>query len=88
MMKLVSLLFAAIVLIPGSLSAQNLNSSNGGYDSKRIIHKKKFHVLYEEVAIDKTVDEVWNEVSGNFMQIGEIVKNVNSSRCLSGYTTE
>ncbi|MFK7770727.1 MAG: hypothetical protein AB8F94_01260 [Saprospiraceae bacterium] len=86
-MKKVYLLVTAIIFILGSVNAQNLNSSNGGYETKRIINKKKFRVLYEEVVIDKSVEEVWNEVAGNFMNIDEIVTGINYTRCLSGDTT-
>ncbi len=78
----------ALVLVTGNIYAQNKTPANDGYELKRVINKKKFHVLYEEVVIDKTVDEVWNEVSGNFMKIGEIVKSVNYTRSLSGDTIE
>lgn len=88
-MKIVaSILLMLTIVLSGQVQAQNLNPTNGGYESKRIINGKKFRVLYTEVAIDKTVDEVWNEVAGNFMNIGEIVKGVNYTRCLSGDTTE
>ncbi|MFK7972325.1 MAG: hypothetical protein AB8F95_18285 [Bacteroidia bacterium] len=82
------LIFAMLVLFAGSTYAQNLSSSNGGYENRRTIDKKKYHVLYEEVAIDKTVDEVWNEVAGNFMSIADIIQSVNYSRCLTGDTTQ
>ncbi|MFK7948921.1 MAG: hypothetical protein AB8G11_15110 [Saprospiraceae bacterium] len=71
----------------GNANAQNVNASNGGYESRRIIDNKKFHVLYEEVVIDKTVDEVWNEVSGNFVNSERIAHSINESRCLSGNLT-
>ena len=83
-MKKVYLILTAILFLMGSSNAQNLNPSNGGYESRRIINKKKFRVLYEEVAIDKTVEEVWNEVAGNFMTIDKIVTGINFTRCLSG----
>lgn len=68
----------------GNTIAQNPSSSNGGQANRKIINNKKFHVLYQEVVIDKTVDEVWNEVSGNFVDSGEIAHSINESRCLSG----
>lgn len=85
-MKIIGLLLTALVLTMGNSGAQNLGSSTGGFESRRIVNGKKFHVLYEEVAIDKTVNEVWNEVAGNFMKIGEIAQGVNYTRCLSGDT--
>jgi len=72
----------------GNLSAQITSSSKGGYEARKIINNKKFHVLYQEVRIDKTVDEVWNEVSGNFVNSGDIAHSINYSRCLSGDVTE
>jgi hypothetical protein len=87
-MKKISLIFTTVLLIMGTTNAQDLNSENGGYESRRIINKKKFHVLYEEVVIDKSIDEVWNEVAGNFINVGEIAKSINSSHCESGDITE
>ncbi|MFK7948920.1 MAG: hypothetical protein AB8G11_15105 [Saprospiraceae bacterium] len=86
-MKNIYLIVAAILLMTINVTAQNINPSNGGYENRRIINKKKFHVLYEEVAIDKTVDEVWNEVAGNFVNVSEIVKSVKSSEGISGNLT-
>lgn len=83
-MKTLSLLLASFFLTFGSVSAQNIHSSNAGYESKTIINKKKFRVLYVEVAVDKSVDEVWKEVAGNFMNISDIVKDITVSRSLSG----
>jgi hypothetical protein len=87
-MKKISLIFTTVLLIMGTTNAQNLNSDNGGFESRRIINKKKFHVLYEEVTIDKSINEVWNEVAGNFINVGEIAKSINSSHCESGDITE
>ena len=86
-MKKLSLIFTAILLIMGNVKGQTNHSYNGENETRRIINKKKFHLYYEEVMIDKTVEEVWNEVAGNFTKGGEIAKSINSSRCLSGDTT-
>jgi|GEM_PF-1170418 len=88
MMKLLILLITSIAMVNGSVIAQNLISPDGSFETRRTIQKKKFRVLYLEVDIDKTVDEVWEEVAGNFMNIGEIVTGINYSRCLSGEVTE
>ncbi len=68
--------------------SQNLNSSNGGYETTRIIDGKKFRVIYYEYEIDKTMNEVWAEVAGNYVNVGEIQKSINESYCESGDTTE
>lgn len=86
-MKIVSLTLAVLAMFIGNVAAQNINPENGGYDTKRIVNGKKFRVLYNEVAIDKTVDEVWNEIALNFINIDQIVKDVNFTRCLSGGIT-
>ena len=63
----------SIALIGASYAqGQNLNSTNGGYETRRTIDGKKFRVTYYEYEIDKTMDEVWGEVSGNFINVGEI----------------
>lgn len=69
-------------------NAQNLNSTNGGYARTRIINGKKFRVMYYEYEVNKTPDEVWAEVSGNFVNIGKIAKSVDESSCESGDTKE
>ncbi|MFK8039589.1 MAG: hypothetical protein AB8B74_14960 [Crocinitomicaceae bacterium] len=83
-MKIVSLLFAVTTLIMGNVNAQSQNSFNGGNETKRIINNKKFRLYYQEVTIDKSVEEVWNEVAGNFVNGGEIAKSINSSKGLTG----
>lgn len=83
MIARVYIILSAVLLTAGTLQAQNLNPTNGGYEGKKIINNKTFHVLYEEVIIDRSVDEVWNEVAGNFVNIADIVKSVNSSRSLN-----
>jgi polyketide cyclase/dehydrase/lipid transport protein len=87
-MKNVILIFTAVLLTGSALSAQNLNASNGGYESKRVIDGKKFRVMYYEYEIDKTPDEVWAEVAGNYVSVGEIAKSISESYCESGDTTE
>lgn len=86
--RLLALLFTTMALISGSVFAQNLVAPDGSFAKKRTINNKKFHAMYTEVVVDKTVDEVWNEVAGNFMGIGEIMHGINFTRCLSGDTTE
>lgn len=70
------------------VNTQNLIFSNSHFENRRIINGKKFHVLHQEVCIDKTIDEVWAEVAGNFVHSGEIAASINSSRCLSGDITQ
>ncbi|MFK7972326.1 MAG: hypothetical protein AB8F95_18290 [Bacteroidia bacterium] len=72
----------------GNVQTQNLGSSHGVYENRRVINNKKFHAQYEEVVIDRTVDDVWNEVSGNFVNAGEVAKSINEAYCLSGDVTE
>lgn len=83
-MKIVPLLFVVTALIMGNANAQSQNSYNGANETTRIIDNKKFHLLYEEVVIDKSVEEVWNEVAGNFTEGGEIASSINASKGLSG----
>lgn len=87
-MKNVMLIFTAMLLSVSALSAQNLNATNGGYDDRRVIDGKKFRVMYYEYEIDKTPDEVWAEVAGNYVHVGEISKSISESYCESGDTTQ
>lgn len=68
----------------GNANAQSQNSYNGGNETKRIINNKKFRLLYEEVVIDASVEEVWNKVAGNFAKGEPIGASLNSIKCLSG----
>ncbi len=79
---------AAITIGATSINAQNLTKENGGYDKTRKIDGKKFRVMYYEYQIDKTPEEVWEEVAGNFVNVGQIVKAVDESYCESGDVTE
>jgi hypothetical protein len=65
-----------------------LNTPSTGYESRRIIGGKTFRVLSDEVVIEKSIDDVWNEVSGNFVNGAEIAASLNSSYGLSGDLTE
>lgn len=85
-MKIVNLLFSLLIFIMGNLNAQNARPSENE-ETRRIINNKKFHVQYQEVAINKTVEEVWAEVSGNFTSGQEVAKSIISSRCLNGVTS-
>lgn len=71
-----------------TVNTPNLSFSNHSFESRRIINGQKFHVLHEEVVIDRTVEEVWKEVAGNFVHSGKIAQSINSSHCLSGDLTE
>ncbi|MCJ8290500.1 MAG: hypothetical protein HRT58_12605 [Crocinitomicaceae bacterium] len=82
------ILFAVAILGVSYSNAQNLNNTNGGYESTRTIDGKKYRVAYYEYQVDKTMDEVWDEISGNFINVGEIHKSINESYCESGDTTE
>jgi len=72
----------------GNAQARNLDSSKESYETRRIIKGKRYHVQYEEVEIDATINEVWEEISGNFAKGGDIAKSINSSYGLSGDVTE
>ena len=85
--KSITFLTSFLLLLSGNILAQNINDSNGGYESKRIIQGKKFRVIYDEVVIEKSVDEVWNEIAGNFMHIDQVMAGVNFTKSLSGDTT-
>lgn len=65
-----------------------LNTPTTGYASRRIIDQKKFHVLHHELEIDASVDAVWNEVAGNFVNSVDIAESVIASHCLSGDLTK
>ena len=64
-----------------------LNTPATGYENRRIIAGQKFHVLHQEVEINASVDAVWDEVAGNFVNSGEIAASINASRCLTGDLT-
>ncbi len=83
-MKSLILLTASVLIAVGTM-AQSYSAKDN--DTKKVINGKKFHVLYKEIEINKTVDETWNEVAINFIKIDEVVKSVDSTRCLSGDTT-
>jgi hypothetical protein len=70
------------------ISTPALNTPTTGYESRRIIGRKKFHVLHQEVEIGATVEAVWAEVAGNFVKSGEIAASIYESRCLSGELTQ
>lgn len=82
------ILFAVAILGVSCSNAQNLNDTNGGYESTRTIDGKKYRVAYYEYQVDKTMNEVWDEISGNFINVGEVHKSINESYCESGDTTE
>ena len=87
MKKQATILFLSLLgTVP--VLAQNLNASNGGYETTRKIDGKKFWVDYYEYEVDKTPDEVWAEVAGNFVNVGENHKSINESYCESGDITE
>ncbi len=72
-----------------TVTAQNLNTTNGGYAKKRKIEGKKFKVKYYEYEVkNTTIDEVWAELAGNYVNVGQIHKAIDSSSCESGDTTE
>lgn len=65
-----------------------MNTPETGYASRRVIDGKTFRVLSEEVQIDATVDDVWAEVSGNFVNGADIAASLNASHGLTGELTE
>ncbi len=81
-------LILLMVGMTGIIAAQNLNTENGGFENRRIINSKKFHVLYAETVINKSIEEVWNEVAGNYIKVGEIAGQISESHCESGDITE
>jgi len=88
MNKLNIILTALLLVMTGTVSAQNLNTENGGFENRRIINGKKFRVLYAETVVNKSVDEVWKEVAGNYIKVGEVAGQINESHCESGSITE
>ena len=87
MKKGILFILTVMVTLVGSLSAQNMTATNGGYDKKIKIDGKKYRVMYYEYEIDESVDNVWAEVSGNFMNVADIVGSVTESSCESGDVT-
>ena len=81
-MKKIIFIMAAMVSI--SANAQNLNHVNGGYEPSRKIDGKKFRVQYYEYEIDRSPQEVWEEVAGNFVNVGDIANAIDESHCESG----
>lgn len=61
---------------------------NGAGKRSTLLNNKKFRLLYEEVEIDKTIDAIWKEVAGNFVNGGEIAKSINYSKGLTGALTQ
>lgn len=84
MNKIFLIMAVAVMAMNPEASGQNLNSTNGGYAKTRKIDGKKFKVHYYEYEINKTMDEVWAEVMGNFVNVGQIHKSINESHCESG----
>lgn len=72
------LLFAA-----ASVTGQSLNSTNGGFPATKVIDGKKFHVLYYEHVVDKTPEEVWEEVAMNYTKVARVSKAITGSHCES-----
>lgn len=87
-MKKIIVLSMLSLLSSNFISAQSTNSNNGGYPKKETINGKKFRVMYYEHVIDKTLEEVWAEVAGNFVHVGKIAKSITKSHCESGNLTE
>lgn len=88
-MKKIFLFLTMALFTIATVNAQNLNASNGGYAKKRKIDGKKFRVTYYEYEVKNTsIDEVWEELSGNYVNIGRIHKAIDSSSCESGDTTQ
>lgn len=85
-MKIVILLFSLALFTMGNLNAQNL-SSLGSQETRRIINNKTYHVQYEEVVIDKTVEEVWAEVAGKFGEDQGLAQSLISSKSLNDITS-
>lgn len=71
-----------------NIHVPRLNTPGTGYESRRIIDGKSFHVVSEEVSVAATVDDVWAEVSGNFVHGADIAKSLNASHGLSGDLVE
>ena len=65
-----------------------LNSPGTGYESRRVIGGKTFHVLAEEVTVKASVEAVWAELSGNFVNGADIAASLNASHGLTGALTE
>jgi len=87
-MKKISIMSAIVLFTITSGSGQSLNSINGGFAKKEKINGKKFRVIYYEHAIDKTPEEVWAEVSGNYIHVDKVVASITEAHCESGDITE
>lgn len=71
-----------------SVKTVPLNTPDTGYENRRIIGGKTFHVLSEEVEINASVAEVWAEVAGNFVNGAEIAESLNASHGIGDAPTE
>ncbi len=60
---------------------------NGAGKKNTLLNNKKFRLLYEEIEIDNTIDAIWKEVAGNFVNGGEIAHSINYSKGLTGDLT-
>ena len=65
-----------------------LNSPETGYENRRIIDGKTFHVFSDEVEIKATVDAVWSEVAGNFVGGADIAESLNASSSIGTAPTQ
>lgn len=83
-MKLTFLLLITTILTMGKIKALNLGTFNGENEKTRLINNKKFYLMYEEVAINASLENVWNEVAGNFTKGVEIAQSINASYGLTG----
>ena len=66
----------------------SLNTPETGYENRRIIDGKTFHVLSDEVEISATVDAVWSEVAENFVGGADIAESLSASSSIGTAPTQ
>ncbi len=71
-----------------SIAKVAMNTPQTGYENRRTIGGKTFHVLSDEVEIKATVDDVWAEVAGNFINGAQIAESLNASTPIGDAPTQ
>ena len=84
----ISVSFLLLFLVLSAGYGQSLNNVNGNYPKKEKINGKTFRVAYYEHAINRSPEDVWAEVAGNFVDVEKVSASITESHCESGDLTE
>ncbi len=87
-MNKISKVFMLMLFVVSGINAQSLNNSNGGFPKKEKIDGKNYRIVYYEHSIDKSPEEVWNEVAKNFINVDQVATAITESHGESGDKTE